>query len=111
MGAFELMRYLRKLKAAGFKNTELSMELQSRFASPLVNLIMALIGISVAARRSLGALRAGAVGVMVTALYWLVMTMGNALGLTGVLPHVAAAWLSPAIFTPAALWLFLTIPE
>jgi lipopolysaccharide export system permease protein len=111
MGAFELRKYLRKLKAAGFKNTELSIELQSRFASPLVNLIMVLIGVSVASRRSLGALRAGAVGVMLTTLYWLMMTMCNALGLAGIVPHVAAAWLSPAIFSAVALRLYLTIPE
>jgi len=111
MGALELMGYLRKLKAAGFRNSELSIELHSRFSSPLLNLIMVIIGISVAARRSLGSLRAGAVGVMVTAAYWLVMTMGNAMGLAGVLPYMAAAWLSPALFMAIALRLYLTIPE
>lgn len=111
MGAIELMQYLRKLKAAGFRNPELGIELHSHFASPLVNLIMMLIGISVAARRSLGALRAGAVGIMVTAMYWLALTMGNTLGIAGVLPHVLAAWMGPAIFFAGSLWLYLKIPE
>jgi len=111
MGAFDLMEYLGKLKAAGFRNPELSMELQSRFASPLVNLIMVLIGVSIAARRSLGGLRAAAAGVIVTAMYWLVMTMGNTLGLAGVLPTLLAAWTGPAIFLAASLWLYFTIPE
>ena len=111
MGAFQLRRYLKKLKAAGFRNTELGIELHSRFASPLVNLIMVLIGVSVAARRSFGALKSGAIGLLVTALYWLMMTMGSALGLAGVLPQFLAAWMSPVLFTTAALWLYFKMPE
>lgn len=111
MGAFELIRYLRKLKAAGFKNKELVIVLHSRFASPMLNLIMVILGVAVAARHSLGALKATTIGVLVTALYWLVMTISAALGLTGVIPPFAATWLSPAIFIAAATALYSRIPE
>ena len=111
MGALEMMSYLRKLKSAGFRNRELSMELQSRFSSPMLNLVMVLLGVAVAARRSLGTLKASAIGVLVTALYWLLMSVSSTLGLTGVLPYTVAAWLSPAVFLSAAGWLYMKIPE
>lgn len=111
MGALELARYLARIRAAGFKNNELVMELHSRFASPLVNLIMVILGVAVAARRSLGALKAAAIGVMVTALYWLVITISSAMGLTGVMPPYLASWISPALFLAISTRMYVKIPE
>ncbi len=111
MSAFELMRHLDKLSKSGFRNPELNIEMHSRFAEPLINLMMILLGVGIAARRSLGALKAASIGLMVTALYWLLISMCNALGIAGVLHHVAAAWLTPVFMTGASIWLFFQIPE
>lgn len=111
MGAFELIRYLGRLKAAGFDNPELRMELHNRFASPVLNFIMVIIGVSIAAGRSVGALKAGAIGLVITALYWLTMSLSSALGLAGVMPHFVAAWATPVVFLALAGVLYMRMQE
>lgn len=111
MSVFELMRHIKKLRASGFRNPEMDMEMHSRFSGPMINMMMVLLGVGIAARRSLGAMKAASIGLIVTALYWLLVSMCSALGMAGVLPHAAAAWLTPVLMTGASLWLYMKIPE
>jgi lipopolysaccharide export system permease protein len=111
MGLFELRRYLGRLEDAGFRNTRLEVEFHAKLATPVVGLIMVVLGISFAAARSMGGLAATAVGLVVSLLYWLGFTLALSLGYAGVLPAPAAAWAMPLIFGGAALALYRRIPE
>lgn len=111
LGIFELYRYLKRLKAAGFKNIRLPVELQSKLAYPFVNLLMVVLGVSIAARRNLSGLVAAAIGLLITLAYWFGFTMLLSLGYAGVLNPVVAAWLMPVVLGSLSAYLFTNIPE
>lgn len=111
MGFFELKNYLKRLKAAGFRNVRLSVEMNAKLSAPLVSLFMVVLGISFSAKRSMGGLAATGVGLLVSLLYWLGYTLVLSLGYAGVLPPLVAAWLMPVFFGGASFYLFSRIPE
>jgi lipopolysaccharide export system permease protein len=111
LGIFELSRYLKRLKQAGFKNLRLSVEMQSKLSYPLVSLFMVVLGVSVAARRTLGGLVATATGLLISVAYWFGYTMMLSLGYTGIVPPVVSAWLLPIMFGAASVFLYSKIPE
>jgi lipopolysaccharide export system permease protein len=111
MGYFELSRYLRRLKQAGFQNQKLEVDLNSKLSYPLISLFMVILGVSVAARRSLGGLLATALGLLISLLYWLAQTMAQSMGYAGVMPPVVAAWITPLLFGAIAVYLYRTMPE
>lgn len=112
MNVRELFEYTKKLKEAGIKNVKMMVDINSRLSFPLVNIIMVVLGISLA---GIGRMESGlvttAIAVFISLLYWLGYTSALALGYTGILPPVFAAWLVPLIFGVAAFYLFDKIPE
>lgn len=111
LGIFELKRYLRRLKAAGFKNLRLEVEMHSKLSYPLVSLFMTVLGLSIAARRRLGGIAAAAVGLAISLAYWFGYTMMLSLGYAGIVPPLLSAWLVPLAFGMLAAYLFARIPE
>lgn len=111
MGLVELHRYIRKMREAGFKNPELSIGFHTRISGNLINLVMVVIGLSVASMRRFGGLLATGIGLLITALYWMAYTLSQSMGYAGILPPVASAWVTPAIFSALAVYLFLKVPE
>jgi lipopolysaccharide export system permease protein len=108
---FELYRYLTRLENAGFRNLRLQVELNSKLSSPLVSLFMVILGVSFAARRTMGGLAATAVGLLVSLLYWMGFTMTLSLGYAGILHPIAATWIMPLSFGVAAVYMYMKIPE
>jgi lipopolysaccharide export system permease protein len=111
MGFMELKRYLGRLEEAGFRNTRLKVEMNSKLSYPLVSFFMVVLGISFAAKRSMGGLVATAVGLLVSLLYWLGYTMALSFGYAGILHPLLAAWAVPFFFGVVSAWLFRKIPE
>lgn len=111
MGFMELKRYLGRLEEAGFRNMRLKVEMNSKLSYPLVSLFMVVLGISFAAKRSMGGLVATAVGLLVSLLYWFGYTMALSLGYAGILHPLLAAWAVPLCFGVVSAWLFRKIPE
>ncbi|HET6514579.1 MAG TPA: LptF/LptG family permease [Thermodesulfovibrionales bacterium] len=112
MNVRELFAYTKRLKEAGVKNTKLLVDIYSRLSYPLINVIMLVVGISLATR---GEIKSGlvttAIGIFISLLYWLGFTASLAMGYTGILRPIFAAWLVPLLFCGAALYLFRGIPE
>jgi lipopolysaccharide export system permease protein len=108
----ELWEYTRRLQEAGIKNTKLLIDMQSRISYPLINVIMIVLGVSLAMR---GGMKSGlvttAVGICIGLLYWVGYTTSLSLGYTAILPPVMAAWIIPLVFGGAAVYLFRRIPE
>lgn len=112
MNVRELAAYTKRLRNAGFRNSKLIVDIHSRISYPLINAIMLVLGVALAARGVVGGgLITAAVGIFISLLYWVAYTTSLSLGYTGILPPLAAAWLMPMLFAGMAFYLFIQIPE
>jgi len=112
MNVRELFAYTKRLKNAGFRNTKLIVDIHSRISYPLINVIMLVLGISLAVKGGVGSgLITAAIGIFISLLYWVGHTASLSMGYTGILPAFIAAWAMPALFGGLATYLFRNIPE
>jgi lipopolysaccharide export system permease protein len=112
MGIGELYRYVERLKRAGFRNTKLVVDLNSKVSYPLINLFMMLLGILLSIRsRFGGGLFAAGIGLLISTLYWIVYTLSLSIGYTGIMPAAIAAWIVPGAFGITTGFLFGNIQE
>lgn len=111
MGYFELRRYVREIQAEGYDATVYLTDMHSKLAYPLVNLIMAVIGISFAMHweRKGGKTWGIAAGILIGFSYWLVFALTVSLGRAGTMPPLLAAWTADILFGIAASIMFLRI--
>lgn len=109
MNFAELWEYIRKLKAGGYFFTRYEVDLYGKLAVPLASLLMAMIAAPLAVQkvRSGAASRAIAIAVFIAFVYWSLMSVGTALGRSGVLPPILAAWLPNVLFAAAAMVAFV----
>ncbi len=112
MGLLELVRYMQRLRAAGFGNLKLSVDFHTKISFPLINIVMMLLGISLSVRGKTGSgfVSAG-LGLAISLAYWLGYTFTLSLGYAGILPTVVAAWTVPLLFCGIALYLYIAMPE
>lgn len=112
MGFFELYSYIHRLRAAGFNNVKMSVDINSKISFPLINLFMMLLGISLSLRMGLGSgLFSAGLGLLISLLYWFSYTFALSLGYAGILYPLLAAWIIPLAFSLLSVYLFLQIPE
>jgi len=112
MGIGELYKYMKRLKRAGFKDTKLVVDLNSKVSYPLVNFFMILLGISLSTMSRLGGgLFAAGLGLFISFVYWIFYTFMLSLGYARIIAPFAATWVVPILFGTAALYLFSKIPE
>lgn len=131
MTMMELVKYLRRLNEAGFKNIKLIVDIGSRFSYPLINLFMLLLGISLslggdfAEQRFLklissqkmqegtfgsGIVAAG-LGLLISLIYWFGYSLFLSLGYAGTIPPLFAPWIVPIIFAGVSIYMYGQIPE
>lgn len=112
MGFFELYRYIRRLRAAGFSNAKMSVDINSKISFPLINLFMMLLGISLSLRMGLGSgLFSAGLGLLISLAYWFSYTFSLSLGYAGIVQPLVSAWIIPCCFSLLSVYLFLQIPE
>ncbi|NCO83907.1 MAG: hypothetical protein COZ31_09610 [Nitrospirae bacterium CG_4_10_14_3_um_filter_44_29] len=112
MGIRELLRYTKRLEAAGFRNLKLTVDLNSKISYPVINFFMVLLGISLPMRgKAGGGLITTAVGIFISLLYWFSHAMSLSMGYAGIIPPVIAAWLVPLVFAVIAVKFFIKIHE
>jgi lipopolysaccharide export system permease protein len=111
MGYLELRKYIRDIQSEGNDATSYRVDLYGKLAFPLVNIIMAMIGLASALRgESRGSQSQGlAVGIVIGFSYWIVFAFSMSLGRAGTLPPLLAAWSANIIFGFAAGLLFLRV--
>lgn len=105
----DLRREIRELRSKGIDATDETIGLWLKIAVPFVNVVMGLIAIPLAARRSRNASVAANVGtaLVVGFSYWVVLALTTSLGRTGVVSPAIAAWSANAIFAAIGLIFFL----
>ena len=100
MNFTELWEYVRKLKSSGYKVVRYEVDLYGKLATPFACLLMVMIAtpLSITNERSGGAARGIALAVLIAAIYWALVSSGRALGRSGALEPLYAAWLGNATF-------------
>ena len=112
MGMAELYHYILRLRAAGFNNIKLFVDLNAKVSFPLINIFMMFLGISLAGRATMGSgLFTAGMGLAISLLYWFSYTFFLSVGYAGIIPPFIAAWIVPFIFGSSAAYLFTTMPE
>jgi lipopolysaccharide export system permease protein len=107
MSFAELWDYVHRLKMSGYKAAKHEVELHSKLAFPLSSLLMVLIAtpLSLQKVRSGGFGKGIALAVLIAFIYWALLSIGSALGRSGVLPPFEAAWLANVLFAAASVYI------
>ncbi len=111
MSYSELRNYIHDLQQSGFDVVRLRVQLQKKFAFPLITLVMAVLAIPFAlsaGRR--GALAGVALAIGIAVVYFVISGLFEAMGNANQLPAALAAWSPDLIFAFAGGYLILKIP-
>ena len=111
MNFSELARYIDDLRQSGFDTKRLSVQLNRKFAYPLITLVMAILAIPfalVAGRRS--GVAGFAVAILLAVCYLGVSSLFEAMGNVNTLPAALAAWSPDLLFAFAGAWFLLRTP-
>jgi LPS export ABC transporter permease LptG len=106
----QLSEYITRLKASGFNAVPQMVQLQRKVAFPFVTVIMTLLAVPFAVttgRR--GALGGIGIGIAISIVYWVILSVFGALGEGGVTTPMLAAWAPNILFGAAAVYMVLTV--
>jgi LPS export ABC transporter permease LptF/LPS export ABC transporter permease LptG len=107
----ELRNYIQDLQQSGFDTVHLKVQLQKKFAFPLITLVMAVLAIPFSAQgRRSGALAGVAIALGIAIVYWVTAGLFEAMGNANQLPAMLAAWAPDVIFALAGGYLLLRVP-
>jgi LPS export ABC transporter permease LptF/LPS export ABC transporter permease LptG len=111
MNSQELRAYIADLQQSGFDVVRLRVQLQKKFAYPLITLVMAVLAVpfSLSAGRQ-GALTGIAVALSVAIVYFIASGLFEAMGNASQLPAAMAAWAPDLIFGLLGGYLLLKVP-
>jgi LPS export ABC transporter permease LptG/LPS export ABC transporter permease LptF len=107
----ELSRYIKDLQQSGFDVVRLRVQLQKKFAFPLITFVMAVLAVPFAlstGRR--GALAGVATAIGIAVMYWVASGLFEAMGNVSQLPAALAAWAPDVIFGFAGGYMILKVP-
>lgn len=106
---YDLYSYSRKIRAEGYNANPYEVELHMRLALPLTTFIVALLGVTIALSQGLhGGIAVGVgIALIVASLYFVVLHLGSALAVAGVLPPFLGVWLGDVIFAALAGYLWM----
>jgi len=104
-----LHRYIRDLRRKGAHADEYLVDLHLKLAVPLISLVMVMIGTPLAAKGTRTTSVAGAVafGLSIGFSYFVVLAFARALGQSGAIDPLLAAWTANGIFGLVGLFLLL----
>ncbi len=107
MNARQLRRYIRMLRASGSDATAYEVDFHFKLAFPVVHVIVVFLGIMLASGPRKTTVASGfGWTILISFGYYLSVNFGRALGHSGALPPVIAAWAGNLAYTVLALGLF-----
>ncbi|MGZ4818653.1 MAG: LptF/LptG family permease, partial [Terriglobales bacterium] len=107
----ELKNYIQELQQSGFDVVKLRVQLQKKFAFPIITFVMAVLAVPFAlsaGRR--GALAGVATAIGIAVVYFVVSGLFEAMGNTNLLPAALAAWSPDLFFSLVGGYMILKIP-
>jgi len=106
MSLWELLRYSRRMRRLGVPVMALHVAAHAKAAYPFTNVVICALGIPIALRlRRSPKVVSFCVAMGLSFIYLWVIELGKALGVSGHLPPVAAAWSANLAFAGLAVWL------
>jgi lipopolysaccharide export system permease protein len=113
MSARELSEFVDKVAGEGMDVTRYRVDLQGKYAFPLVGLVMALLAVPFALRggRQGGVALGIGLAVGIGVVYWLALGTFLSLGNSGRLPPTVAAWGSHVLFCGIGMVLLVRAPK
>lgn len=111
MNYSELKSYIHDLQQSGFDVVRLRVQLQKKFAFPIITFVMAVLAVPFAlsaGRR--GALAGVATAIGIAAVYFVISGLFEAMGNTNQLPPTLAAWSPDVLFALAGGYMILKVP-
>ena len=107
---FQLKKYISELKEGGINVKKFLVDLYLKLSRPLSNLIMLILGISIALNMEKSRISyAIIVAIVLGFFYWVSLSIGVSLGYSEKLPPFLAAWIGNLIFGFINIYLFLKI--
>ncbi len=107
MSLRELLDYSRRMRRLGVPVTPLIVAAHAKTSYPFTNVVLCALGIPIALRLRRSPKAVSFCVAMVLSFFYLwVMELAKALGASGRLPPVAAAWSANVLFVLLAVWLF-----
>ncbi len=104
MDYLQLRAYIVRLRASGLRVANYLVDLHLKLALPLFNVIVVMIGASVATRLRLQSAALGfGLSVFIAFVFWGCMQLGKALGHSGMLPPYVAAWFGDILFAAVGI--------
>jgi lipopolysaccharide export system permease protein len=109
----ELWTYIQKIQASGYDATRYLVDLHSKLSTPLLNLIMVLIGIPFALKTSRSGGVALSIGssVMIGFAYGVIFYVFVSFGKSGVLSPILACWIPTVLFGLAGTLTLMSIRQ
>ncbi|MDI6736247.1 MAG: LptF/LptG family permease [bacterium] len=106
MSMKDLNAYIRLLARSGCKFNDKLVDLYLKISFPFANLIIALIGTSLALQKPKGNIAASfGLSILISFLYWEAIGVGRALGIAEKLPPLFSAWIAHIIFGITGVYL------
>lgn len=103
----ELKQFIKNIRRNGGNPNRWLVDLYIKISFPFANLIIVLFGAPLASRKTRsGPAISFAVSLLICFLYFGIIKIGQALGHTGALPPLLAAWIGNMIFGTAAIYIF-----
>jgi lipopolysaccharide export system permease protein len=100
----DMTRFIRAIQRSGGDTRELEVERAQKISLPLAVMVIILFGAPLATSSQRGGAAYGiGISLAVTMIYLMLFRVGTAIGASGALPPVAAAWLPNGIFLLGAL--------
>ena len=113
MSTRELWAGVNRMEAEGYDSLRRRVELQMKFSFPFICVIMAFLGLPIAFwKEKGGGIALGiAAGIGLSFAYLVVLGLSRALGYSGLLSPVGAAWLPNLLFMSLGLFLFSRVRQ
>ena len=111
MGFLELQKFIKKIRSEGYDTIRHRTDMHGKIAFPLVNIILAILGVSFSLKseRSGGIAQSIGTGIIIGFSYWIVFAFTISLGHSGTIPPMIAAWAANLILGIAALIMFIRV--
>ena len=98
MGLAELREHIETLRRQGADVRSLQVQMHLKYSIPVASLVFALVGIPLGIQSHRAGSSTGfGMSVIIIFIYYIMMTLGSALGQAGALPPVLAAWIQNII--------------
>lgn len=106
----EILEYIREIRKEGYDDTRYMVDMQVKIAFPAIGLVMALISVPFAETMKMrgGHLMGIGLAVIIGAVFWFIFSMAVALGHSGKLPSLLAAYGAHIIFGFTAVYMLLS---